>query len=391
MGKLFVQPVNKMPSKEVFRHALHNMDFAYTKRRLKRLEARQSPDVLKELDKFLEWTVANYIIRPSKYKGGKSVYSYKPNLRVAYGDESYLDSTEYRCRSWTSQKMKFKDFLKRNKRLVMVHTIESDKTKDENNKWIIEPAYWSTEWKTKHDNFRYHGKTNAENLDKIYGDALFSIARETAGIEEAILFLDNYSAHKRIRTELRGTSEEILQWVNDDNDEVNEDTQNLIHGLQQSAAQMGKEVERKELLKELKNGGVALYTLEVLAKLNNGVQMKYLPPYYSELNPIELLWAEVKRFYRDDTSTESTWEDRMEEAWNSITPQFVESCFDRSIRWALKKHKEREDEKKNMAAPEAEEAPEHEIEPDDEDQEVDDNLYDDLLAEQDIEAMDEDL
>jgi hypothetical protein len=44
-----------------------------------------------------------------------------------------------------------------------------------------------------------------------------------------------------------------------------------------------------------------------------------------------------------------------------------------------------------MAAPEAEEALEHEIEPDDEDQEVDENLYDDLLAEQDIEAMDEDL
>ena len=389
-GKLLVEPALKMPGKEVFRRALHNMDFNYTKRRVKRLEARQSPEVLKELDKFLEWTIMNHLYGPSKYEQGKMVYSYKPTLRVAFGDESYMDSSEYRDMSWTSDKMKFKDFLKRSKRLVMVHIISSHKNKDDNNKWKIEPAFWSTEWKKKQDNFRYYGKTNGDNLEKIYGEALFGIATAT-GADEVILYLDNYSAHKRIRKELRGTAEDILKWVTDDRDEVNDETRSVIHALEQSAAQAGKDVDRKELLIALQNGGVPLYALEVLAKGYNGAQVKYLPAYYSELNPIELLWAEVKRYYRDETSTSDKWEDRMAEAWDSITPQFIESCFDRSIRWALKKHKERMEEKATASAPEAEAEHEDEIEPDEEDQDEDDYLYEELLAEQDIEAMSEDL
>ena len=385
-GEEVVQPVRSMPGKHTFRRALHNMGFTYMKRRVKRLEARESPPVLAQLDDFTQFTVDNHIYRPSKYQPNKMVYSYQPGVEVGSGDESYGDSTEYHDLSWCNAKMTHKDFLKRNSRLVMVHTIFSEKNKKANGDWLVEPAVWSTEWKKKRDNFQYWGKTSAENLEAIYGDALFTLAQDAKADSKYILLLDNYSAHKRIRDELRGTAEDIIDWVNKgNNEEVDDELRQVVHVLQQSAAVRGMQVDKKELYKALTSKGVPLYALEVLAKRYNNMEVKYLPPYYSELNPIELLWAEVKRFYRMDTDPKDDWDKRMEKAWESITPAFIESCFDRSIRWAIKKHHERQEEKKKAAAAAAE--PERQ-EADDE-MEEDDQRYEELLAEEAIAEMDE--
>lgn len=388
-GEAVVQPVMAMPGKHAFRRALHRMNFQYMKRRVKRLEARESEPVLQKLDECTQWTMENHLYGPSKYVPGKMVYSYKPEIRVGFGDESYMNSTEYRDSSWTSEKMRYKDFLKRNSRLAIVHTIFSDKNMEPiGGGWIVEPAIWCTEWKKKRENYKFWGKTNAENLEAIYGDALFALAKGAKADSKNILFLDNYSAHKRVRDELRGTAQDIIDWVNgENNNEVDEEVRNVVLALCNSAGARDMEVDRKELLKALKDKGVPILAMEVLAKNYNGMEVKYLPPYYSELNPIELLWAEVKRFYRDETSPEDDWGKRMEEAWKSITPQFVESCFDRSIRWALKKHKEREEAKAKAAAP----AAAAEIGAGEEDMDEDDHEYEELLAEEAMAAMAEDM
>ena len=387
-GEAVVQPVMAMPGKHAFRRALHRMNFKYMKRRVKRLEARESEAVLQQLDESTQWTVENHLYGPSKYVPGKMVYSYQPKVRVGFGDESYMNSTEYRDSSWTSQKMRYKDFLKRNSRLAMVHTIFSEKNMDTEGDWIVKPAIWCTEWKKKRENFRFYGKTNAENLEAIYGDGLFALAKGAKADNKNILFLDNYSAHKRVRDELRGTAQDIIDWVNGEkNNEVDEELRNVVLALCNSASARDVEVDRKELLKALTDKGVPILAMEVLAKKYNGMEVKYLPPYYSELNPIELLWAEVKRFYRDETSPEDDWDKRMKEAWSSITPQFVESCFDRSIRWALKKHKEREEAKAKAAAP----AAAADIEAGEDDMDEDDHEYEELLAEEAMAEMAEDM
>ena len=387
-GEEVVQPVMAMPGKHAFRRALHRMNFKYMKRRVKRLEARESEPVLQKLDECTQWTVENHLYGPSKYVPGKMVYSYQSGVRVGFGDESYMNSTEYRDSSWTSEKMRYKDFLKRNSRLAMVHTIFSEKNMDTEGDWIVKPAIWCTEWKKKRENFRFYGKTNAENLEAIYGDGLFALAKGAKADNKNILFLDNCSAHKRVRDELRGTAQDIIDWVNGEkNNEVDEELRNVVLALCNSADARDMEVDRKELLKALTDKGVPIFAMEVLAKKYNGMEVKYLPPYYSELNPIELLWAEVKRVYRDETSPEDDWEKRMEEAWSSITPQFVESCFDRSIRWALKKHKEREEAKAKAAAP----AAAAEIGAGEDDMDEDDHEYEELLAEEAMAEMAEDM
>ena len=387
-GEEVVQPVMAMPGKHAFRRALHRMNFKYMKRRVKRLEARESEPVLQKLDECTQWTVENHLYGPSKYVPGKMVYSYQSGVRVGFGDESYMNSTEYRDSSWTSEKVRYKDFLKRNSRLAMVHTIFSEKNMDTEGDWIVKPAIWCTEWKKKRENFRFYGKTNAENLEAIYGDGLFALAKGAKADNKNILFLDNCSAHKRVRDELRGTAQDIIDWVNGEkNNEVDEELRNVVLALCNSADARDMEVDRKELLKALTDKGVPIFAMEVLAKKYNGMEVKYLPPYYSELNPIELLWAEVKRVYRDETSPEDDWEKRMEEAWSSITPQFVESCFDRSIRWALKKHKEREEAKAKAAAP----AAAAEIGAGEDDMDEDDHEYEELLAEEAMAEMAEDM
>ena len=379
-GAAGVGPAEAMVGKETFRRALHDMNFEYAKRRVKRLEARESEPVLKQLDEMLEFIVDNHLYGPSKYQPGKMVYSYQPNIRAGAGDESFQNSGEYRDDSWINEKYKMKNFLKRNARLVMAHSIFSGKNKTDDNEWIVEPAIWSTEWKKKREGFKFWGKTNAENLETIYGEAAFALANGAPEGSRNILFLDNCSAHKRIRDELRGTNEDIIDWINSSN-EVDTETRQVVLALTTSAAQKGMEVKKQELYQALTSKGIPIHALAALAKKYNGVEIKYLPPYYSELNPIELLWAEVKRVYRDKTNPEDPWEKRMKEAWASITPVFIESCFDRSIRWALKKHKERHDAKKKAAAPAAEPAaPDAE----DEAEAADDHEFDELLAEEAI-------
>ena len=112
-------------------------------------------------------------------------------------------------------------------------------------------------------------------------------------------------------------------------------------------------------------------------------------------NPIELVWAEVKRVYRSETNPDDDWETRMKQAWDSITPQFIESCFDRAIRWALKTHQERQA-KKAAAAPAPQDIPvgandeaydDAHDDPEDEDDAADIEALDEILDEEAIEDM----
>ena len=383
-GEGGIEPVMKMPSRDVFRGAMLRMNFKYGARKIKRLEARVSPQILQQLDEFLQWTVENHEYRPSKYKPGKMVYDYRAGINAGSGDVSYMESTESQIDSWHNANTRFKNFMKKNSRLAMAHSIFNRDNFKTNGDWIVPPAYWCTQWKKAREDFKYWGKTNAENLEKVFADSLYGLSLKSKPEESNILFLDNASAHKRIRDELRGNIDEVLKWL-DSAVEINEEVTNLAHALHQSAAEKGMELQKPELLKSLRKAGVRTFELEKIAHSYNGAQIKYLPPYYSELNPIELLWAEVKRVYRSETNPDDDWETRMKQAWDSITPQFIESCFDRAIRWALKTHKERQA-KKAAAAPAPEDIPAGAY---DEPYADDDEAGEDEDDAADIEALDE--
>ena len=61
------------------------------------------------------------------------------------------------------------------------------------------------------------------------------------------------------------------------------------------------------------------------------VQCKFLAPYWSPTNPQEYIWAYMKEKIRS-MNPNLPIETRIDQAWASVTPEFVHECIDRSIR-----------------------------------------------------------
>jgi transposase len=59
-----------------------------------------------------------------------------------------------------------------------------------------------------------------------------------------------------------------------------------------------------------------------------GVQVLFLPPYSPELNPIELIWSQIKNFLHKNTAktTESLYQ-TLFRAIETITPEMAHNCF----------------------------------------------------------------
>ena len=331
-------------SKEMMRKALLSCDFQYTDRKLKRLEARESPRVLQELDRTVKWFVehSTYIFSDIS---GKHVYKF--TRPVAFTDESYKDGGEYRPRSWTNANTRTRDQLKKSVRITLLHSIFSGCNPNP-----LPCRYWNSDWKKKHPGHpggEFYGKCNGEIIENYYIDVFHAFGNQPqADQTPPVLITDNARMHKRIRKELRECSAaDILDWCVESN-EVSEETQTLLEKLNETAPAPAGPT-RAALLKALLDAGVNIYEITSKAQLMNCVVM-FLPPYYSEMNAIELLWAEIKRVYRD-TDTSLSWEERMALAVNSITPQFIESCVDRCIRWARRKYSERIAPLQEVAAP----------------------------------------
>ena len=81
----------------------------------------------------------------------------------------------------------------------------------------------------------------------------------------------------------------------------------------------------------IKDWGLRNRELDVLAEQFN-VTLYFLPPFWSSCNPQEYIWAEVKKNYRADDSDDH-WTEKLQRAWDKITPEFREKCISRSIKF----------------------------------------------------------
>ena len=59
-----------------------------------------------------------------------------------------------------------------------------------------------------------------------------------------------------------------------------------------------------------------------------GAELRYLPPYSPDFNPIEKCWSQVKQLLRAAKARSmSTLEQALTEALAAVTPQNVQACF----------------------------------------------------------------
>lgn len=61
---------------------------------------------------------------------------------------------------------------------------------------------------------------------------------------------------------------------------------------------------------------------------NRGAQVRYLPPYSPDFNPIESCWSKVKQFLRTAKARSiDVLHQRLDEALPTVTPENMQACF----------------------------------------------------------------
>ena len=61
---------------------------------------------------------------------------------------------------------------------------------------------------------------------------------------------------------------------------------------------------------------------------NCGAQLRYLPPYSPDFNPIEKCWSKVKQLLRGAKPRSlSSLEIALSDALRAVTPQNIQNCF----------------------------------------------------------------
>ena len=91
--------------------------------------------------------------------------------------------------------------------------------------------------------------------------------------------------------------------------------------------------EKKALFRYIRDNIDELTDLAVFLR-SVGRELRYLPAYYPECNPIEMIWAHIKREYKA-TDVNKPWRERLDEAHEKITEKQIDAAFDHSIRYCL--------------------------------------------------------
>lgn len=195
-------------------------------------------------------------------------------------------------------------------------------------------AYWNQAWKSKTGR-KWHGKCGADQVYKFFDDillpAILQLPQDRR--QEAIIFVDNWSAHLRLKDECRGLNDEQLAaWVQSELHEAGEGEGLREFGLLDAGLNSHWEGHRHTLLTLIDDWNLKHRELDALCN-DYGVKLHYLAPFYSPSSPQEYHWAAVKSKFRKD-SEETGWAERLERAFQ-ITPFETKQMVSRSVKYCL--------------------------------------------------------
>lgn len=220
-----------------------------------------------EKDEIIIWR-RNYLRQINKFR--------EENRQIFYLDETWINAGHTVSKVWADETIKdkrqafveglttgLKNPSGKGKRFIIAHIGSTE--------GFVENGLLLFESKKTDD---YHKDMNSELFEKWFSEILPSIP------ENSVIVLDNASYHSRRREKIPCTSstkKTMQEWL----------TSKLIV--------FDEGMVKAELMQiiNLHKPSTVSYVVDEMAKEQNKVVLR-LPPYHCELNPIELIWAQVK-------------------------------------------------------------------------------------------------
>jgi transposase len=161
----------------------------------------------------------------------------------------------------------------------------------------------------------YHGMFNSEYFVKWMETLLQALEKHR--ITNTVIVMDNAKYHKTLPPDLPKKS-----WKKP----------NLIAACNERGIPVDAKDTRPMLWAKLEKFlGTNAKPLIVTMAERAGHTVMFTPPRYSDLQPIELVWAIMKQGIGQQHTHATTFEEvrkRLEESWKIITPEIVEKCID---------------------------------------------------------------
>ncbi|XP_048488380.1 uncharacterized protein LOC125491162 isoform X2 [Plutella xylostella] len=251
--------------------SLPNFTFGTMYRILKKLNftycKRSRKSILLDRPDLQIWRV-NYLLKINEYR--------EQNKKIYYLDETWLNEGHTCNYVWMDNDIKSsrQAFLgglssglknpQKGKRLIITHIGNED--------GFLEGADWVFE--AKKSDGDYHGEMDAHNFEKWFKMVLDKI------LPGSVIVMDNAPYHSRQLERVPNMSwrkDAIQEWLR---------SKNIAFETREIKAQLLTKFDKKKY--------VLKYVDELAA--SKGVTVLRLPPYHCELNPIELIWAQVKSY-----------------------------------------------------------------------------------------------
>lgn len=268
--------------------ALHSIGFRYGKVDQKNMGHLERSDIVHRRTHFL-----------------RSIKEHRSNNRpIVYLDETWIDSHIYPQRMWMGEGMpKRKLPSGRGQRFVILHC-GSDTGFIDNCSLVFESK--------ANDGRDYHSEMNSNIFKTWVRDQLLPNLPK-----ESVVVMDNASYHS---TQVEGTKapisatkkNEMIQWLCD-------------KGIKPDPKLTKPKL--YELIKPAKENLSKQYEVDSLLK-EHGHEVLRLPPYHCDLNPIELIWADVKRnvAHENDTFKKTNVKDLIEKSFETVNHNWKSHC-----------------------------------------------------------------
>ena len=297
------------------KRVLNRLGYEYGDRKGVFVNRRHDKENLLNLKAFCEFVFANVDRNPTTGR-------YYFTIPIAFGDGANEYTKAFRARSWmlrghpelgTCEKSRKKDTGQRVNMLGAIYSNSFDMNS-------------FTAWNSEEEGKNSYAKSE-DIVDHTRKHVLPNLPPGTGGV----YVLDNASNNKKIEEQLKyATSDEVHDWIN----EHDPDPERFQTYWEEGPGADASETTTKKALMKYIRINIDEFTELALLLREKDVKIRYLPKYYPECNPIEIVWAHIKRAYKA-TDSSLPWRQRLDLAHAEITEEQIEKCFDHSIRYCL--------------------------------------------------------